>query len=246
MHLCYKGTNYNGWQVQPGKPSIQGTIQDSLKVILKETTEITGCGRTDSGVHARNYYAHFDSEILKTKTPEKIVYKLNCLLPPDIKIYGIYPANENVHARFDATLRHYKYYISQQKEVFNSEFVWQLNKNLDFESMNKAAAMLLNYSDFTSFSKLHTDVKTNNCKVTHAFWSYENEFIVFSIAADRFLRNMVRAIVGTLIDVGKNKMSIDDFCTIIEHKNRAEAGGSVPASGLFLENVVYPYPIVTK
>lgn len=243
MHLCYKGTNYCGWQIQPGKPTIQETLERSMEVLLRQKISIIGCGRTDTGVHARSYIAHFDLDTTQSLLPKNAVYKINSILPADIKIMEIYPVKPDAHARFDASCRHYKYYISQDKEIFNSEYVWQLFKKLDIEKMNTAASLLLNYTDFTSFSKLHTDVKTNNCKIVYAQWSVENGFLVFSIAADRFLRNMVRAIVGTLIDVGKNKLSIDDFCTIIEHRNRKEAGSSVPAHGLFLENIEYPYQI---
>jgi tRNA pseudouridine38-40 synthase len=244
MHLCYKGTNYNGWQIQPGKPTIQETIENSLEILLKQKISITGCGRTDTGVHARNFFAHFDIVPPHLELMSNIVYKINCLLPSDIKIFGIYRVKTDSHARFDAVCRHYKYYISQQKEIFHTDYVWQMFKKLDVDKMNEAALLLINYSDFTSFSKLHTNVKTNICKIIFAQWTYEDEFLVFSIKADRFLRNMVRAIVGTLIDVGKNKISINEFCTIIEHKDRTEAGSSVPANGLFLENVEYPYPIV--
>jgi tRNA pseudouridine38-40 synthase len=244
LHLCYKGTHYNGWQVQPGKPTVQGCIENSLSVLCRKEISVTGCGRTDSGVHARNFYAHFDIDTPLKFDSEQFLYKLNCLLPNDIKILGLYQVKPESHARFDAVCRHYKYYICQQKEIFTSDYVWQFYKKLDIAKMNQAASMLLNYSDFTSFSKLHTNVKTNNCKIIYANWAFEQNMLVFSIAADRFLRNMVRSIVGTLIEVGVNKITIDDFCKVIELKNRTKAGTSVPASGLFLEKVEYPYQII--
>jgi tRNA pseudouridine38-40 synthase len=243
IHLCYKGTNYCGWQTQPEKPTVQETIEKSLLTLLKTNIPVTGCGRTDTGVHARNFYAHFDLESFETDLPKNIVYKLNCILPLDIKIFDIYPVQPDAHARFDATCRHYKYYISLEKDIFQSDYVWQLFKKLDIETMNKAAGILKNYADFTSFSKLHSGAKTNICKIKSAKWNYENGLLVFSISADRFLRNMVRAIVGTLIDIGKEKITIDEFQKIIENKNRSEAGISVPASGLFLENVEYAFPL---
>ncbi|MBN2486574.1 MAG: tRNA pseudouridine(38-40) synthase TruA [Bacteroidales bacterium] len=241
LHLGYKGTRYFGWQEQPGQPTVQATIEENIAVLFRQKIKITGCGRTDTGVHARNFYAHFDIDEAILAKPEVVVYKLNCLLPPDIKIINIIPVDDNAHARFDATHRQYKYYIAPKKEVFLGDYAWQLFKNLDIEKMNKAAGLLLNYSDFTSFSKLHSGAKTNICNIKNARWYAEKGLLVFDISADRFLRNMVRAIVGTLVDIGKNKIGLNDFCRIIENKDRQEAGTSVPACGLFLENVYYSY-----
>lgn len=245
IHLAYKGTNYNGWQIQPKSPSVQETLQNAMNILLKQEIWLTGCGRTDTGVHARNFYAHFDCKPIKYDSVKKIVYKLNRILPSDIRVYGIFGMQNDNHCRFDAVKRTYRYYISREKEVFSPELVWQYAPPLNIDLMNKAALKLLDFEDFTSFSKLHTDVKTNNCKVFHANWSLQNELLIFEISADRFLRNMVRAIVGTLIEVGKMKTDVTGFCEIIEKKDRTFAGTSVPASGLFLENIAYPYPIPT-
>ncbi|MBN1115878.1 MAG: tRNA pseudouridine(38-40) synthase TruA [Bacteroidales bacterium] len=246
IHLAYNGKNYNGWQIQPNSPSIQETLQKALEVLFREPVQLTGCGRTDTGVHARNFYAHFDSKQTSIDSDQKIIFKLNSILPDDIKIYAIHNMLHNAHARFDANKRTYKYYISKGKEIFFKDLVWQNSLQLNIELMNKAASLLKNYSDFTSFSKLHSDTKTNNCNISEAYWIQQEERIIFTIKADRFLRNMVRAIVGTLIDVGKEKISLEEFCRIIEDKNRMKAGTSVPASGLFLEEIQYPYLIPNK
>lgn len=243
IHLAYKGTNYHGWQSQPNAISIQDTLQQAMKMVLKEDIGLIGCGRTDSGVHARNFYAHFDSESMGKHENSNLVYKLNRILPTDILIYSIFKVQNAAHCRFDAISRTYKYYITTSKEVFMNDYAWQQFIKLDLDLMNKASLTLLEYIDFTSFSKLHTDVKTNRCKIQEAYWKKDGNLLVFKIRADRFLRNMVRSIVGTLIEVGKVKMSIDDFRKVIEAKDRREAGISVPAKGLFLENVEYPYGI---
>lgn len=243
IHLAYNGTNYHGWQIQPNARSVQEVIQKSLKTLLKTDIKLIGCGRTDTGVHARNFYAHFDFDILNIDDLEKLVYKLNQILPEDVFIYHIFRVEKNAHSRFDALSRTYKYYISNRKEIFMSDFVWQYHVHLDINKMNETSSLLKEYTDFTSFSKLHTDVKTNNCRISEAYWTKEANQIVFTISADRFLRNMVRSIVGTLIDVGKEKMTKNEFCNVIESKNRSAAGTSVPAKGLFLENIQYPFKI---
>ncbi len=243
IHLAYKGTNYHGWQIQPNAVSIQEVLQKSLKLIFKEDIKLIGCGRTDTGVHARNFFAHFDSKPIEPTKIDKVVYKLNQILPGDILIYRIFKIQNDAHSRFDAISRTYKYYISNRKEVFISDYVWQQYSKLDMELMNKASLVLKKYTDFTSFSKLHTDVNTNHCTISDAFWTFDNNLIVFTISADRFLRNMVRSIVGTLIEVGKGKMTLNEFCNVIEAKNRCAAGTSVPAKGLFLEAIKYPYKI---
>lgn len=243
IELSYKGTNYNGWQVQDNTPhTIQQVLEEKLSMYLKEKIEITGCGRTDTGVHAKNYFAHFDyagKEIIENK--DQCLFKLNTILPNDIGVQNIFQVKDEAHARFDATSRTYHYFLHQKKKPFIEDQSWYQYGELDFVKMNKAAEILLNTIDFTSFSKLNTQVNNNNCKVTKAEWKKlnDNEWC-FEITADRFLRNMVRAIVGTLILVGKNKISIDDFKKIIENKNRNEAGMSVPAHALFLVNIVYP------
>jgi tRNA pseudouridine38-40 synthase len=243
IHLAYKGTNYHGWQIQPNACSIQELIQESLKILLKTDIKLIGCGRTDTGVHARNFYAHFDFNLLEKSQLSQLVYKLNQILPKDILIYHIFRVENTTHSRFDAISRTYKYYISDKKEIFMHDYVWQCYASLNINKMNEASSLLKKYTDFTSFSKLHTDVKTNNCRISKAVWTKEENLIIFTISADRFLRNMVRSIVGTLIDVGKEKMTKNEFCNVIESRNRGAAGTSVPAKGLFLESIQYPSKI---
>ncbi len=238
--LAYNGTNYHGWQIQPNANSVQETLEQALSTILGRPIFIVGAGRTDTGVHAKKMIAHFDVEDELTDT-FGLVSRLNKFLPPDISINKIERVSDDLHARFSAISRTYKYYITTQKNPFTTNMAWQTFGTLDFDKMNEAARCLFNYIDFTSFSKLHTDTKTNNCKIMQAEWTKidENEF-VFTIRADRFLRNMVRAIVGTLVDVGRGKISIDEFCKIIEKKDRCSAGSSMPAHALFLVDVEYP------
>lgn len=243
IKLDYNGTHYHGWQVQPNGVTVQGEINKALSLILREDINIVGCGRTDAGVHARNFYAHFNATNDQLGGDEKLLFKLNRFLKKDIAIYSITKVKADAHTRFDATARTYKYYISTVKDPFLHPFNWYLSNKLNVNLMNEAALMLKRYKDFTSFSKVDTDTKTNNCEITHAEWIIINNDIVFTITADRFLRNMVRAIVGTLIEVGKEKISVLDFCKIIEAKDRCEAGASVPGSALFLEKVSYPYNI---
>ena len=240
VQLSYKGTQYHGWQVQPNAVSVQESLNEAFSKIFREKIEITGAGRTDTGVHAINYIAHFDSEKDKLDCDNKIIFKLNSYLPNDIAIHKIMHVIPEAHARFDAISRTYHYRIHQHKDPFLKEISWFYPFKLDIELMNKAAELLLTFTDFTSFSKLHTDVKTNHCRIAEAKWLAENNHLTFVITADRFLRNMVRAIVGTLLDVGKNKISLIDFIQIIENKNRSDAGLSVPAHGLFLMQVAYP------
>ena len=243
IELSYKGTNYNGWQVQDNTPhTIQQVLEEKLSMYLKEKIEITGCGRTDTGVHAKNYFAHFDysgKEIIEDKN--QCLFKLNTILPNAIGVQNFFTTKDTAHARFDATSRTYRYFLHQKKNPFIEDISWYQYGDLDFSKMNEAAQSLLNTIDFTSFSKLNTQVNNNNCKITKAEWGKinENEWC-FEITADRFLRNMVRAIVGTLILVGKYKISVEDFKKIIEQKNRNEAGMSVPAHALFLVKVEYP------
>lgn len=237
IKLSYNGKNYNGWQVQPNGITIQGVLNEKLGLLLNEEVNLVGCGRTDTGVHARDFYAHLDIDN-EIKDIEKLTKKLNSFLPSDIVIYDIF-LNNDKHARFDAISRTYKYYISLGKDPFNEDLSWHCRNDLDIDLMNSAAKILKEYKDFTSFSKLHTDVKTNDCKIEHAFWLKEKNQLIFDIKADRFLRNMVRAIVGTLIEVGRKKMDLDGFRMVIEAKDRGKAGVSVPAHGLFLESVEY-------
>lgn len=239
MLLSYKGTNYHGWQIQPNAVSVQQVLENALSTVLREEIAVTGAGRTDAGVHASFFVLHFDAtEVISSF--ENLVYKLNSLLPFDIAVQRIWPVADDLHARFSAISRTYKYYISTKKNPFKAETSFKYLLPLDIDKMNDAAQMLSDYEDFTSFSRLHTDVKTNTCKILWAEWEALNTQLVFTIKADRFLRNMVRAIVGTLLEVGKGKLTLNDFRKIIEAKDRAAAGASAPAKGLFLVNVEYP------
>ncbi len=244
IKLTYKGSNYHGWQLQGNKPTIQLAINNALSTILSEEINVTGCGRTDTGVHAKNFYAHFDldKEINKNNL-QKLIFKLNSFLSRDIVILEIFSVHPEAHARFDAISRTYQYFISRNKDPFKQDISYYLFGDIDVELMNKGAKLLFDYSDFTSFSKSNTQVKTNICKITKAEWIENENQIIFTISADRFLRNMVRAIVGTLIELGMKKISIDDVKEIIESKNRSNAGYSVPARGLFLTEVKYPKEI---
>jgi tRNA pseudouridine38-40 synthase len=242
IECSYNGKNYHGWQIQNNAITVQETFEKALTVLLKEKISVIGAGRTDTGVHAKFFTAHFDieSEIPET---EKLIFKLNRFLPSDIAVSNIFRVKDDLHARFSAISRTYKYFINFKKNPFENETSYYINYNLDFDKMNQAAEKLFDYIDFTSFSKLHTDTKTNNCEILFAKWHYDNLKAVFEIKADRFLRNMVRAIVGTLLEVGKNKISIKEFCEIIESKSRSDAGFSVPAHALFLTDIKYPNDI---
>jgi len=241
MRLGYRGAAFHGWQVQPHDTSVQQVIEEAMATLLRVPTPITGAGRTDAGVNARLMVAHFDTE-RPINDVNRLIHSLNALLPADIAIYSIAPVHDDAHARFDATSRTYKYFAVTRKDPFLHPLSWKCPHDLDFGLMNEAAERLLAYTDFTSFSKLHTDVKTNNCRVVHARWTHEGEQWVFTITADRFLRNMVRAIVGTLVEVGRHKMSVEEFCQVIERKDRCAAGTSMPGQALFLWDITYPYP----
>ncbi|MFO7615486.1 MAG: tRNA pseudouridine(38-40) synthase TruA [Bacteroidales bacterium] len=241
IHLAYNGSPFHGWQVQENAPSVQGVITHALQSILHQEINLVGCGRTDTGVHARDYYAHFDLEEGKTKDElDNLAYRLNRFLKDDIVIFRIFPVPQHLHARFSAHTRTYEYHIHTRKDPFLQEYSWYVHPEPDIARMNKGANLLLKTDDFTSFSKLHSAAKTNICKVTYAQWDQSGHRIIFSITADRFLRNMVRAIVGTLVDLGHGKISLEDLQKIIEGKDRSLAGESVPAKGLFLSRVVYP------
>ncbi|MCX6280654.1 MAG: tRNA pseudouridine(38-40) synthase TruA [Bacteroidetes bacterium] len=245
IRLSYDGTNYHGWQAQKNAISIQNVLTDALSMMLKESVSLTGCGRTDAGVHAREYIAHLDLEKdLNRLQAGKLVFKLNSYLGRDIAIRQIYPVRQDAHARFSASLRSYKYYITLVKDPFLVNQSYYHYGPLDMDMMNRGAELIMKYSDFTSFSKVDSDTKTKICKVSHARWDSSENLLVFTISADRFLRNMVRAIVGTLLDLGTGKMSLRDLKLVIEAKNRSDAGDSVPACGLFLERVVYPEDIL--
>lgn len=239
IYFSYKGTAYHGWQIQPNGISVQEVLTKALCTILRTEIEITGAGRTDTGVHAKLMVAHFDMD-KELPSGLDLKAKLNSFLPCDIAVYKIAEVLPDAHARFDAISRRYEYHIVTEKNVFKKELAARESFQLDFEAMNAAAATLKEYRDFTSFSKLHTDVKTNNCTITHAEWTQQDDEWVFTIQADRFLRNMVRAIVGTLFEVGRHKMTVEEFRSVIEAQNRCKAGASVPAHGLYLVDIKYP------
>lgn len=238
IQLSYHGGRYFGWQRQPKDISVQEVLEKAFSTILREDIAVTGAGRTDTGVHASFYIAHFDTENEISDTVQ-LAFKLNRFLPADIAVQKIWKVDNEFHARFSAVSRTYKYYISTVKNPFNTDTSFQYTVPLNVDLMNEAAKMLFEFTDFTSFSKLHTDVKTNNCKIYQAEWEKQGPQLVFTIKADRFLRNMVRAIVGTLIEVGKGKISTEEFAEIIERKDRGEAGTSVPPQGLFLVDIEY-------
>jgi|SRR5574344_703199 tRNA pseudouridine38-40 synthase len=237
IQLAYNGSPFFGWQIQPNLTTVQGVIENALHLLLREEISVTGCGRTDTGVHAKQFFAHFETE--QNIDSQNLTDKLNNFLPKEIAIEQIFSVANDMHARFSAISRTYKYYISTSKEPFNFHFSFRVYQKLDIEKMNQAADLLLHTEDFTSFSKLHTQVNNNICHVSEARWQNENGQLVFTITADRFLRNMVRAIVGTLLEVGKGKLTLPEFQQIINQKDRGKAGTSVPAHALFLENVRY-------
>lgn len=248
LELSYDGTAYSGWQTQPDAPTVQQTIEEALATILRLPTPIVGAGRTDAGVHARQMMAHVDVDDDKVECVNDfcawLTEKLNRLLPPDIAIHAVYHVADDAHARFSALARTYQYDVQTAKSAFGRDYSMRLFSTPDFALMNEAASHLFDYIDFTSFSKLHTDVKTNNCRIMQAHWDQTADYEwTFTIQADRFLRNMVRAIVGTLLEVGRGKMSVSEFCRVIEKKDRCSAGMSVPGRGLFLTKIDYPAEI---
>lgn len=238
VQLSYKGTNFHGWQIQPNAVSVQEVLNKAFSTVMRQPIDLTGAGRTDTGVHASFFIAHFDVND-EIEDIEKLKFALNNLLPFDIAIQHIYKVADDLHARFSAKEREYQYFISTQKNPFAMETSYYLQRKLNMELMNEAAQILFQYIDFTSFSKLHTDVQTNNCIIFKAQWERRGASLVFTISADRFLRNMVRAIVGSLVDIGMERSDLVKFRKIIESKNRSNAGFSVPAKGLFLTNIVY-------
>lgn len=238
IELAYNGRNYHGWQIQPGTPTVQEVLNRALSTLLREEIQVVGAGRTDSGVHASFYVAHFDT-CQSLEYPEQTVYKLNRILGKDIAVSRIYPVATDKHARFSAVSRTYQYFIDKNKNPFTCEYAWKVYPLPDIRLMNEACQVLFEYRDFTSFSKLHTDVKTNNCIIMDAHWKDTGKQLVFTIKADRFLRNMVRAIVGTMVEIGQGKLTLADFRRIIESRNRCNAGTSVPGHALFLCHVDY-------
>ncbi|MCL2246683.1 MAG: tRNA pseudouridine(38-40) synthase TruA [Lentimicrobiaceae bacterium] len=242
VELSYNGAPFFGWQRQPNQMSVQEVLEDCFSLLLKNKIELVGCGRTDTGVHARNFFAHFDyEELLAEDYLETLQHKLNAFLPKELVIYRIFKVADDAHARFSALDRTYKYYVAISKDPFQFQTTYRVYEKLDLEAMNAAASFLLENKDFTSFSKLHTDVNNNFCEIKAACWEQEGDSLVFTITANRFLRNMVRAIVGTLLLVGKGKISVTDFQEIIQEKNRNKAGMSAPAHALFLEKITYDF-----
>lgn len=238
IEIAYNGKNYFGWQRQPDQISVQQVLEETLSTLLRKEIKLTGAGRTDAGVHAKQLFAHFDFEEIESF--DELIFRINSFLPKDISIKNIFEVNEDAHARFDAVEREYEYIISLGKDPFNQDFAFQINNIPNVDLMNKASEILLSHRDFQCFSRSKTDVKTYNCTIMKANWEAKNNRLIFTIAADRFLRNMVRAIVGTLLDVGYGKTSLEDFKKILKSKNREEAGASAPAHGLYLIKVVYP------
>ena len=264
LEIAYDGTRYHGWQTQPNAIAIQQKLNEVLAILLRQPVETTGAGRTDTGVHARQLFVHLDMPATASQPSEGgagvngqqqeqilgppirgrgglELASLNALLPHDIAAKRIIPVHAEAHARFDATLRSYEYHIHFSKDPFRQNYSWQIKGELDVELMNRAAQMMIEYTDFSCFSKSNTQVKTNNCKIVRAEWVRKDDGLVFHISADRFLRNMVRAIVGTCMMVGRKEMEPEGIRQIIESKNRSNAGTSVPACGLYLTEVKYPY-----
>lgn len=247
LELSYLGAPFHGWQRQPNAGSVQQILEESLSTICRTDTAVTGAGRTDTGVNARRMYAHFDSDFAMDDK-QRFLTAMNRLCGRAVAVLDVLDVKDNAHARFDAVSRTYRYFVTFSKSPFLSPLSWQSPVELSLERMNEAASTLIATDDFTSFAKLHSDVKTNTCDVTEAKWepwtdSYGTPGAVFTITADRFLRNMVRAVVGTLVDVGRGKISTEDFCRIIERKDRCAAGTSMPGEALFLWDVIYPESI---
>lgn len=239
IRLSYNGNGFHGWQRQNNKPSVQQCLEEHFSTLLRQTVEFTGAGRTDASVHASNYYAHSDFD-LQEFTRADLVYKINRFLPQSIVVHDAIPVKENAHARFDAISRTYKYYISKEKTPFYNHLSWFYSGPLDVVKMNEAAKLLWGKKDFKSFSKTGMDVNNYLCDVTEAFWSQDGDILVFQISANRFLRNMVRAIVGTLVDVGRGHISVNYISEILKAQDRGFAGTSVPGHGLFLTDITYP------
>lgn len=252
IQLAYDGTDFHGWQIQPNATTVQELLNDALTIVLREPIETTGCGRTDTGVHARDFFAHLDlgsmvnaqwsmGESSQAIDLIKTVTSINAILPDTIAVKRIIPVHADAHARFDATSRSYEYHVHFNKDPFKINHSWQLRDKPDIALMNAAARIIMEHTDFSCFSKSNTQTYTNNCKITRAEWVYSEHCLVFHITADRFLRNMVRAIVGTLMLVGRKEIQPEDVRAIIESKNRSNAGTSVPACGLYLTEIKYPY-----
>ena len=251
IHMAYDGSDYCGWQIQPNEKTVQQVLAHALSTLMKQEIPVTGAGRTDTGVHASHYVAHFDlnspqaadkdsSSETYLPSSEHFLFKLNRFLPPDIVVYKIFAVPEDMHARFSAIYRTYHYHISCVKPLYKREYSHYVYGELDTEAIRLCCKVILETTDFTSFARLHTDVLTNNCTLTHAEWKDVEQGYLFEITADRFLRNMVRSLTGTLLDVGRGKLDLEGFKKIVEAKDRTKAGSSAPAKGLFLFDIGYP------
>jgi len=238
LEIAYNGKNYHGWQNQPDAISVQEKLEEALSTLLRTKIETVGAGRTDAGVHAKQLFVHFDYD--GSVATDNLIFRLNSFLPKAIAIYDFFPVKADAHARFDALSRTYEYVLSIGKDPFTQDFSYQIQQQPDVEAMQEAAEILLQYNDFQCFSKSKTDVKTYLCKIYNAYWIKKEKQLIFTITADRFLRNMVRAVVGTLLDVGFHKIQSADMHRIIDGKSRTNAGKSVPANGLYLTKVTYP------
>jgi len=237
IRIAFKGTNFHGWQIQPGAITVQGVLNKVLSTVIREKIETTGAGRTDTGVHAKFFTAHFDSNNKQLDNDSTVIYRLNSLLPDDITVNKIFKVKKDAHARFNAISRTYEYHISRIENPFEKDFSWYIYGPLDIEKMNEAARLIESFNDFTSFCKIHTNVKTNICKIFYAKWNDYGDKLIFSIKADRFLRNMVRAIVGTMINIGRNKIEVTVFKNTVEKKIKMSF--TAPACGLILTNIEY-------
>ncbi len=242
VEFSYFGEHYHGWQKQPNAITVQEVLEDAFNKILRAQISLMGAGRTDTGVHAKQMYAHFD--FVEIDNTDQLIYKLNSLLPKDIAVQSIFKVIDDSHARFHATARTYEYWLVQNKNPFYTNHAHYIKHSLNVEKMNEAASVIMSFNDYECFSKVHTDVHTFLCDITYAKWEVKNNVLIFTITADRFLRNMVRAIVGTLLDVGLGKIDIETVKAIVKSKDRAKAGVSVPAKGLYLTQVLYPENIV--
>ena len=240
IKLSYLGTSFHGWQIQPNAHTVQEELEQSLSKILSEEIKVIGAGRTDTGVHASFYIAHFNTNSDDKLASKNFIYHLNSLISKDISIESIREVKDDASARFSAIEREYKYYISLKKNPFNQNCCYQIRHELDVEAMRDAASKLPEYKDFTSFARLHADTLNNLCNLTTAYFEQDGDMLIFTIRANRFLRNMVRAIVGTLLDVGRGKITTEQFCKIIEMEDRGKAGSSASPAGLFLTNITYP------
>lgn len=241
--ISFKGSAYHGWQVQPGSVTIQKVLDHALSTILNERITTTGAGRTDTGVHASTFYAHFDTSDPDLAIKKNIIFRLNRFLPRDIAIINLFRVQPDAHARFSAISRTYQYHINRIKDPFRNDYSWHINGDIDIYSMNSACRLLLGSSDFTSFCRLHSDNKTNICNIFFAEWEESDNRLLFTIKADRFLRNMVRAITGTMVEIGRGKMDLIEFEEIILARDRCRAGKSAPAQGLFLTGIEYPVSV---